>query len=148
MSDEQYGYANPKKGVNIVKYTNEELDILAEREGWTKEQTEKFRRIFVPSEWVYHNLWLPETAVPKTVPFDVRIGSPGFRQFQYDYLHDNERFIALRVSRQLGKCVYFLTKVDLYNVKTMKYVTKRIGFLFIELKIKEFFKKILKRLAK
>ena len=132
------------KGHKIYKYTTEEIIKLTAGKGYTQEQIDAIIAIKDPSVWIKNNLWLPGTAVPKSVPFNT-LPEPGnkmFRQYQYDFLHDNDRFIALRISRQYGKCFFFLTRISLFDTKRNKYVTRRVGFLYLELKIKSILKKL------
>lgn len=100
-----------EKGFQVKKYTISEIEELASQQGWTESQLDRIKNIFVPSEWIAKNLWLPGTSNPKTVPFDVREGSELYRDYQYKFIHDNERFIDLRITRQGGKTSIMLAEL-------------------------------------
>jgi len=125
-------------GMRITKMTVEDVEELGKRNNLTEEEIVKLKNVMVPVLWVKNNLFLPKTTVPRTVPLDVTKGSPLYKQFQYDYLADKERFIACRVSRQTGKCVVGSTKVVVRSGKSGKAFTSSIFKLYIMFMLRRF----------
>lgn len=99
------------KGFDIKKYTLEDVETLSNKYNWNEEQYNKIKGLFVPTEWIANNVWLPGTPRVKTMPFDVRRGSELYRDYQYNFLHDNDQFITLRISRQAGKTSILLAEL-------------------------------------